>query len=140
MIYPNGDTYEGNFEEQQREGFGTFTNTYGDKYEGRWKDDVKSGFCREYIADTKEYFEGFYDRGERDGEGTLVLANREVQIVNYRNGKLFSTTEYKSSLVDKKGYYNQILVSKLSGEHYNKLIENFLKKNNKGDPRVTIII
>ena len=42
--YPNGDTYEGMFNDGVREGQGTMIyGESGNKYEGEWKNDVKEG-------------------------------------------------------------------------------------------------
>lgn len=41
-FYINKDTYEGEFEEGNREGFGLYIYSNGDKYEGFYKNDLKS--------------------------------------------------------------------------------------------------
>lgn len=41
--YPGGHTYEGDFKDNQRCGWGTFTTVEGDVYEGEWDKDVVHG-------------------------------------------------------------------------------------------------
>jgi hypothetical protein len=41
--YPGGHTYEGEWLEGLRSGFGDFRSAEGDRYEGEWRDDVVHG-------------------------------------------------------------------------------------------------
>ena len=43
MIYPNGDTYKGRFDDFIRSGHGVYTYSNGEKYEGFWYEDKKHG-------------------------------------------------------------------------------------------------
>ena len=42
-IYPNGDTYEGEFADGKRNGKGVYHYANGEEYNGDWVDDEKNG-------------------------------------------------------------------------------------------------
>jgi len=62
--YRNGDTYEGNIINYNKNGFGTYlcvkTNI---KYEGEWKDDLKDGNI--LITDNGNYFKTIWRKGKK---------------------------------------------------------------------------
>ena len=43
MIHLTGDTYEGNYKDNNRHGFGEFTWLNGDNYKGEWQNDKING-------------------------------------------------------------------------------------------------
>lgn len=43
MYYPDGSIYDGNWEDNDKSGYGMYTYPNGDTYEGEWKDDQKHG-------------------------------------------------------------------------------------------------
>jgi hypothetical protein len=43
LTYENGDVYEGNFDNDLREGWGVFIHADGTKYEGQWEMDQQHG-------------------------------------------------------------------------------------------------
>ena len=43
MNMPNGDKYEGQFQENKKNGKGIFIWINGDKYEGEWVSDMRFG-------------------------------------------------------------------------------------------------
>ena len=65
FVWKNGEKYEGNFENDLRNGFGVYTYSKedaGDYHEGHWKDDKKSGKGKLVFKDgTKQ--EGIFENG-----------------------------------------------------------------------------
>lgn len=53
----------------QRHGFGVFTDTHGNVHAGEWCNDDKHGYF-EIAYTTGERFEGHFEHGRRQGEGT----------------------------------------------------------------------
>lgn len=75
MIYFNGDLYEGNWENDKRNGKGRLL--YGQDgcigvYVGEFIDDKRNGKGRYYDAVKEEIFEGEWNNDKKNGEGTLV--------------------------------------------------------------------
>ena len=74
-LYPNGDTYFGEFMDGIREGRGTYTYaTKGEKYDGEWKKNAKHGIGKMTYEKAGEY-NGFWENGRRHGEGVFNYAN-----------------------------------------------------------------
>ena len=75
MIYFNGDLYEGNWENDKRNGKGRLL--YGQDgcigvYVGEFLDDKRNGKGRYYDAVKEEIFEGEWNNDKKNGEGTLA--------------------------------------------------------------------
>lgn len=64
-LYPNNETYTGDWKEKKRSGFGVYHYANGDRYEGDWKND------------------------QRWGEGTLIYENGDKYIGHWRSDKRF---------------------------------------------------
>lgn len=43
MLYSNGDRYEGDWLDGNKDGKGTYTYVNGNKYNGEWKEDAVNG-------------------------------------------------------------------------------------------------
>ncbi|GAX09721.1 hypothetical protein FisN_19Lh191 [Fistulifera solaris] len=83
MTWTNGDVYEGNFENNLRNGKGTmvFAAHPGDKsigkYDGCWKNDMMHGRgFRRYTNGDK--YDGEFCLGKRHGEGRFTYANGDM--------------------------------------------------------------
>lgn len=124
MNYPNGDQYEGQFKDGERQGFGILISQNGDKYEGRWEENVKSGYGREYIANTQEYYEGHFDRDKRDMQGKIITTKAEVYDTIYNKGELVKRSAIPVVMNKKK---------------YEKMLGNFLKKRAIIEPKIILI-
>ena len=58
-LWPNGDVYVGEWDENKKHGKGTMTRKTGDSYEGEWKNDKYHGMG--VLTDTNGYrYEGLY--------------------------------------------------------------------------------
>jgi radial spoke head protein 1 len=77
-MYPNGDTYEGEFMDGIRESRGIYRYaSSNEKYDGEWKHNMKHGIGRMTYAKAGEY-NGFWENGRRHGEGVFTYSNGDV--------------------------------------------------------------
>ncbi|UJR37982.1 hypothetical protein I4U23_030664 [Adineta vaga] len=107
---PNGDTYEGQYENGKRHGTGTyrFTNTAryigeylknkrhgkgifyypdGSKYDGEWSENIRDGNGT-YTYPNLDTYEGEWRNHQRHGKGTYTYAATKAQYVGtWREGK-----------------------------------------------------
>ena len=66
--FTNGDKYEGEFKNDNMEGYGTNYFTNGDRYEGEFKNDISEGYGIIYFSNGDRY-EGTFKDGIFDGFG-----------------------------------------------------------------------
>nr|KAG5685652.1 hypothetical protein BaRGS_020894 [Batillaria attramentaria] len=83
---PNGDTYEGLYEngkrhggwvDDQRCGFGKYNYINGDTYEGEWQNHVRHGRGTYTYAATGTKYVGMWSNGKWEGHGELIHANHK---------------------------------------------------------------
>ncbi|CAF1223244.1 unnamed protein product [Rotaria sp. Silwood1] len=71
---PNGDRYEGDWEDDMKNGEGTLYYADGGKYEGEWANDLRNGYGVNSWGNGDRY-EGNWKDNKKHGEGTLFYAN-----------------------------------------------------------------
>ena len=76
QLCPNGDLYEGQFVDSQREGKGRCVYALGDVYDGEWKDGERSGEGKMITVDGNEYV-GQWKKGAKHGRGKMTYAPYE---------------------------------------------------------------
>ncbi len=83
--WDNGDTYDGEWKNGLKEGFGIYQWKNGDKYQGGWMANKMEGQGElEYRAGSgKAIYKGSFTGGEKNGEGLLLLLDKNGQ-VTYR--------------------------------------------------------
>ena len=54
-VYPNGDTYEGEYDKGKRQGYGVYSFSDGERYEGQWYQDQQHGKGIFYFANNNKY-------------------------------------------------------------------------------------
>ncbi|GAB9463131.1 Radial spoke head protein [Globisporangium polare] len=70
--WPNGDFYDGQFENEMQHGVGSFYSaSSGDLYEGKWVGNVREGHGKIVYASGK-VFEGTFHEGRRHGDGIMT--------------------------------------------------------------------
>jgi len=89
----NGDTYEGDFKDDVREGFGKYSYKNGDEYEGEWRHGEKQGFGTMKYSNGNIYT-GKWSCDKREGNGVLTS----------RNGDKFEGT-LQNDLYNGRGIY-----------------------------------
>ena len=93
--YPNGDVYDGMFNDGVREGEGTMTyGESGNKYVGQWKNNLKDGIGKMTFGTNGEYT-GHFSAGKRDGEG----------VYKYTKTKDLYSGSWKDGLKNGKGTF-----------------------------------
>lgn len=68
IIHRDGDFYEGDWKDDQANGYGIYSSPDGTQYEGEWKNDLQHGFGKEKWPDGTSYV-GFFEKGEKTGRG-----------------------------------------------------------------------
>ena len=96
--YPNGDTYDGQYINGYRVGFGVYRYANGEKYEGEWNDNHKHGIGKmSYVkkGDQDGEYNGFWEHGKRHGEGVFTYKNGDSYSGWWRHGEKEGTGTYK---------------------------------------------
>ena len=68
IIYPDGDKYIGEKQNNKAEGYGIYYYSDGDRYEDEYKNDMKEGYGIYYYSDGDRY-EGEYKNDKAEGFG-----------------------------------------------------------------------
>ena len=89
--YPNGDTYDGCFEDGHRvddNGTYTYNAAEGEKevYKGHWVNNQKHGIGKQSYIGLGQYY-GAWENGEKCGEGVMIYVNKDIYSGNWKNGK-----------------------------------------------------
>ena len=89
-FYPNGDVYEGGWKDGLKHGVGVYKyKADGGVYEGQWEKGLKQG-KGQYTFGSGDLFEGLYENNERHGEGFLSKKDGEKRQEQWKLGKLVS--------------------------------------------------
>lgn len=76
--YANGDTYEGNFSSDMKNGHGVYQYANGSKFEGEFKDDKKLQGTFFYPSGDK--YVGEFVGEEKSGQGIYYYGNTHINI------------------------------------------------------------
>mmetsp|Transcript_7155 Transcript_7155/g.14770 ORF Transcript_7155/g.14770 Transcript_7155/m.14770 type:complete len:400 (+) Transcript_7155:48-1247(+) len=91
QVYPNGEKYEGQWSDGLRNGEGTLWVPVGKAqklrklYVGGWKDDRRHGRGTCFFKNG-EFFQGFWDHGQMHGQGSLRYENGDLYIGEWHKG------------------------------------------------------
>lgn len=100
VTYVDGDVYRGHWREGLKDGQGTYLSAkYHSRYDGEWKQNHYHGYGVLIAYDDTwqtelSRYEGYWERGERSGQGK-----------QYRNGRLVYQGEYLNDVYDGQGCY-----------------------------------
>ena len=93
-MYPNGDTYDGEFMDGTREGRGVYTYAATvEKYDGEWKNNLKHGIGKMTYSKAGVY-NGFWENGRRHGEGVFTYSNQDIYSGWWKFGEKEGTACY----------------------------------------------
>lgn len=89
--FPDGREYVGAISENRPDGIGTMTFPNGDVYEGSWENGCMDGqgIYRFYDADKDKYtseYEGSFSKNVMNGQGKRVYSDKTVYIGTWQNG------------------------------------------------------
>ena len=93
MTWSDGDVYEGNWKNDYQHGYGKYTWPDGDVYEGNWKNDYKYGYGKMTWSDGGVY-EGNWENNMRNGYGKVTWSNGDVYEGNLENNTLDGYGKY----------------------------------------------
>jgi len=83
--YANGDKYQGEFKNGDRDGQGTYAWANGDKYQGECKNGNRHGWGTYTWANGNKY-QGEFKNGHKEGQGTFTWANGNKYQGEWKNG------------------------------------------------------
>jgi hypothetical protein len=86
IIFPNGDKYIGEWNDDRKTGQGTLIFINGNKFNGQWVKDRKEGQGTSILANGDKYV-GDWDDDKKDGKGTLTFANGDKYVGDWDDGK-----------------------------------------------------
>ena len=69
--------YEGDFQNNKREGYGTFVMSNGDRYEGEFQKDTYNGKGTYYWANGNKY-EGGFKNDKKEGKGIITFSDGDT--------------------------------------------------------------
>ncbi|ESL10437.1 hypothetical protein TRSC58_01830 [Trypanosoma rangeli SC58] len=101
-VHPEGDSYEGQFEQNRHSGWGVYViGRSGKKYVGHWRDGKMNGMGVYFFNSAEtEYFVGAYKNDVKHGCGLYHFAergNNKLQL--WENGSLRKETEAEAAVV-----------------------------------------
>ena len=103
IIYPDGDKYIGEKQNNKAEGYGILYYSDGDRYEGEYKNDNKDGFGILYYSDGDRY-EGEWKNDRREGYGIEYLNNGEKYEGKWKSGMRY---EKENNFLTEEGKLNE---------------------------------
>lgn len=96
MTKKNGNTYEGNFIEEEFDGYGIYTFKNGRKYTGNWKKGRMNGYGTMLLEDQSIY-SGNFQNDIRHGQATLTLPDGREFKGEFQNARRHNGVEQITS-------------------------------------------
>ena len=85
--YASGNVFEGNFENDLKNGYGKMTWTSGSVFEGNYENGTQNGYGK-YIWTSGSVYEGNYENGTQNGYGKYTWSDGDVYEGNWENGNM----------------------------------------------------
>ena len=85
--WSDGGVYEGNYENDAKNGYGKMTWSDGGVYEGNWENDAGNGYGKRTWSDGSVY-EGNWEYGIQNGYGKYTWSDGDVYEGNWENGNM----------------------------------------------------
>ena len=142
-IYDNKDKYEGYWENDLRNGKGTYwlcigKNKYRKLYTGDWKNNQKEGHGIYFYKDGSCY-DGEWQNSKRDGKGLMIYSNEDIYQGNWKEDKKHGHGILEKSNGDKYyGYWNSDMKEGQGYYWYSKTGKVYLGEWHEDCPRCGI--
>jgi hypothetical protein len=141
--YSNGDKYEGNIENGEKNGYGKMEYSNGNVYIGNWKDDKKEGNGR-MNAKTGTIYEGNWLNDKRNGYGKIKYYNNDIYEGEWLNSKrhglgkmiYLNDTIYFGNWQDDKKHGEGTIT--INGKEYKSVWDNDISIKDKSIKSVSI--
>ncbi|MFN6036836.1 MAG: FISUMP domain-containing protein [Bacteroidota bacterium] len=105
MCYENGEILDGTWNNDMFTGKGKFTFEGGEVYDGEWVDGIFHGTGK-YLLTDSSYYDGFWEYGEKNGRGIYYGKNEDVYWrCNWKNDLPVDTGTVFNSKKDWDWYY-----------------------------------
>ena len=97
--YSNGNKFEGEYKNGQKEGYGVYYYSNGDKFEGKWKNNNKEGYGIYYYSSENRYEYEFYNKNKdnEDNEDN----EHDLSSFGYQNKEDFISEKINNSIYKK---------------------------------------
>jgi hypothetical protein len=106
-VWANGDNYTGDFMAGKRHGVGVYVWANGDRYEGKYVNDKRHGRGT-YVWANGDRYEGDFFKNQRHGKGKLTWADGEIYEGAFAEGERTGIGVYISSGGDRyEGYFEE---------------------------------
>lgn len=106
-VWANGDHYTGDFMAGKRHGVGVYVWANGDRYEGEYVNDERHGKGT-YLWANRDRYEGDFFKSQRHGKGKLTWADGEIYEGAFAEGERTGIGVYISSGGDRyEGYFEE---------------------------------
>ena len=142
-IYDNKDKYEGYWENDLRNGKGTYwlcigKNKYRKLYTGDWKNNQKEGHGIYFYKDGSCY-DGEWKNSKRDGKGLMIYANEDIYQGSWKEDKKHGHGILEKANGDKYyGYWNSDMKEGQGYYWYSKTGKVYLGEWHEDCPRCGI--
>jgi hypothetical protein len=98
FLFPNGDKYEGDFENSHLKGYGTYTDFRGNVYVGYFKDDKFNGLGKFMRNDGTKYI-GEFVNGKRNGLGTQWYSETYKEKGKWENDRYIEPADFEDFVI-----------------------------------------
>lgn len=106
----NGSTYDGEWIDNKKNGFGIITYTNGNRYEGEWNYDKINGKGK-MTYNNGDIYEGDWENDKKNGRGTITYGNGEIYEGEWKNDKRngFGKMTYKNGEIYEGAWKNDLI-------------------------------
>ena len=85
--FPGGNVFEGNYENNLKNGYGKMTWSNGDVYEGNWENGDQNGYGK-ITWSSGDVYEGNWKNDYQNGYGKITWSSGDVYEGNWENGNM----------------------------------------------------
>ncbi len=110
-IFPNGDRYDGYFNNHKLNGFGYYSEASGKKYTGEFKDNKFHGVGKHESLLDGTYYIGQFENGIRQGLGTFYFSKTYFDKGKWENNRFVEKAEFPEFVVKDPNIFSQDVIT-----------------------------